>query len=58
MQQRDYVQAVLTAYIVRLGATEVTNPDQAKIYGASLDTRHIDLAEDWLANHPEHRDVV
>ena len=50
-------QTVLTAYIERLGAAAVTNPDQAKIYAASLDTRHIDLAKDWLDSHPEHRDV-
>ena len=45
---------VLTAYIERLGASEVTNPDQAVLYGLSLEDAHAELAESWFAAHPEH----
>ena len=46
---------VLTAYLERLDEDEVTNPDQALIYSLSLAESHARLAEDWLADHPEHR---
>ena len=44
---------ILTAYLDRLGETEVTNPDQAEIYLLSLDSRHVDLAEGWLLTRSE-----
>ena len=38
---------VLTAYLSRLGESEVTNPDQAEIYRLSLDPEHVALADRW-----------
>ena len=48
-------RAVLSVYLERLAEHEVTNPDQAWLYGLSLYTEHQDRAEAWLAAHPEYR---
>ncbi len=42
---------VLTAYLVRLGPSEVNNPDQAEIYASSLDDGHRQLAQRWFDAH-------
>ena len=47
-------RAVVTAYIERLAEVDVTNPDQALVYGQSLDAAHVALAGRWLDSHPEH----
>ena len=42
----------VTAVIERLGAPEVTDPFQAALYLASLDTGHREQAKRYLAEHP------
>ena len=49
-------RVVLTAYLARLGESEITNHDQALLYGLSLDQIHVDLAAKWFETHPEYRD--
>ena len=39
---------VLTAYLCCLDETDVTNPDQARVYQLSLDPDHLELAERWM----------
>ena len=39
---------VLTAYLCRLGETDVTNPDQAQVYRLSLDPDHQARAARWM----------
>ncbi len=46
---------VLTAYLERLGETEITNPAQAELFSLSFDDEHQALAERWYAAHPEKR---
>jgi hypothetical protein len=46
-------RVVLTAYLDRLAETEVSNPDQAYLYGQSLNEAHVDLAAAWFARHPD-----
>lgn len=53
-------RAIVTAYLERLGTLdgngqEVTNPDQARLYGLSLDRGHLVRAAEWLDAHPEYR---
>ena len=48
-------RAILAVYLEQLGEHDITNPDQARLYAWSLEPGHIDLAEDWLERHPEHR---
>ncbi len=40
---------VLTAYLERLGTSEINNPDQADLYARSLDQQHNSLAKAWFA---------
>ena len=49
-------RVVVTAYLKRLGEAAVTNPDQAVVFGWSLDERHRHLGAAWFAAHPEHRE--
>ena len=49
---------VLTAYLCRLGESEITNPDQAEVYRLSLDPDHLALVERWALTRqdpPSHR---
>ncbi len=46
-------RVVLTAYLARLGESEITNHDQALLYGLSLDQVHADLAAKWFGAHPD-----
>ena len=46
---------VLTAYLQQLQESEITNPDQAVLFFLSLDEDHAQEAEQWFADHPEHR---
>ena len=48
-------RAIITAYVERLGIDEVTNPDQARLYGLSFATEHREHAAAWLEDHPEYR---
>lgn len=47
-------RAVLTAWIERIGADDITNPDQAALYALSFRADHVESAEVWFAERPEH----
>ena len=49
----------LTAVLERLGDHEaVTDPTQAVLLSLSLNPHHRQMADEWLALHPEVREVV
>lgn len=45
---------LLTAYLQRLGETEINNPDQAFLFGQSLDRAHARATRQWLRDNPGH----
>lgn len=49
-------RAIVTAYLEQLGTDDVTNPDQARLYGLSFDPEHLTRASAWLEAHPEYQE--
>jgi hypothetical protein len=57
-QAKTAARGFITAVLERLGAPEITDPQQALLYLASLDPGHRALAEAYLDANPEIRAEV